>query len=147
MALIPYRRNNNGVSNYSYYDPFRMMEEMQREFFGDRRTGSISTDIRETENAYLLEADLPGFKKEDIHIDVADGALTIQAERHSQHEEKDKEGSYLRCERSYGSFSRSFNLEGVDTEGIKAAFTDGVLTLTLPKLVERKPEVRRLEIE
>ena len=144
MALIPYRRNNNVPT---YYDPFRMMEEMQREFFGDRRNGSISTDIRETEDAFVLEADLPGFKKEDIHIDVSDGALTINAERHSQHEEKDKEGSYLRCERSYGSFSRSFNMEGVDTEAIKAAFNDGVLTLTLPKLVQRKPAARRLEIE
>ena len=142
MALIPYRRDLS-----RFYDPFRMMEAMQRDFFGAQDGGSISTDIRETEDAFVLEADLPGFKKDDIHIDVADGALTIQAERHSQHEEKDKEGTYLRCERSYGSYSRSFNLEGVDTSAIKAGFADGVLTLTLPKLKAQAPASRRLEIE
>ena len=145
MSLIPYRKNSSGLANY--YDPFRMMEQMEREFFGGQRYSSFSTDIRETENAYVLEADLPGFKKEDIHIDVSDNTLTISAERNSQSEEKDKDGSYLRRERSYGSFSRSFSLEGVDEQGIKAGFTDGVLTLTMPKLVPQQPASRRLEIE
>ena len=145
MSLIPYRRNNGALSNY--YNPFRMMEQMEREFFGDQRTGSFSTDIRETDTAFVLEADLPGFKKDDIHIDISDNTLTISAERHSEHEEKDKKDNYLRCERSYGSFSRSFGLDGVDTEGIKAGFTDGVLTLTMPKLVAPQPASRRLEIE
>ena len=128
MSLIPYRRNNNSVSNY--FDPFRMMADMEREFFGDRRTGSFSTDIRETDTEYVLEADLPGFSKEDIHVDISQDTLTISAERHSQHEDKDKRGSYIRCERSYGTFERSFSLEGVDTDAIKASFTNGVLTLT-----------------
>lgn len=145
MSLIPYRKHNNSVANY--YNPFRMMEEMEREFFGDARTGSFSTDIRETDTGYVLEADLPGFKKEDINIDISDNTLTISAERHSEHEEKDKRGNYLRCERSYGSFSRSFSLDGVDTAAIKAGFADGVLTLTMPKLVEPKVTGRRLEIE
>ncbi|MBQ9412117.1 MAG: Hsp20/alpha crystallin family protein [Oscillospiraceae bacterium] len=145
MSLIPYRKNSSGLANY--YDPFRMMEQMEREFFSGQRYSSFSTDIRETENAYVLEADLPGFKKEDIHIDVSDNTLTISAERNSQSEEKDKDGSYLRRERSYGSFSRSFSLEGVDEQGIKAGFTDGVLTLTMPKLVPQQPASRRLEIE
>ena len=146
MSLIPYRRNGNAAANY-YYNPFRMMEQMEREFFGDQRSGSFSTDIRETDTGYVLEADLPGFKKDDIHIDISDNTLTISAERHSEHEEKDKKGDYLRCERSYGSFSRSFGLDGVDTEGIKAGFDNGVLTLTLPKLVAPQPSTRRLEIE
>ena len=146
MSLIPYRRNHNAaVANY--YNPFRMMEEMEREFFGDQRTGSFSTDIRETDTEYVLEADLPGFKKEDINIDITDNTLTINAERHSEHEEKDKKDNYIRCERSYGSFSRSFGLDGVDTEAIKAGFENGVLTLTMPKLVASQPSSRRLEIE
>ena len=145
MSLIPYRRNNNTIA--SYYNPFRMMEQMEREFFGGQRHSSFSTDIRETENAYVLEADLPGFKKEDIHIDISDNTLSINAERHSQHEEKDKKGDYIRCERSYGSFSRSFSLDGVDTEAIKAGFDNGVLTLTMPKLVAPQPTSRRLEIQ
>ena len=145
MSLIPYFRHNNALSGY--YDPFRMMERMEREFFGDQRTGSFSTDIRENDTEYVLEADLPGFKKEDINIDITDNTLTIRAERHSDHEEKDKQGNYLRCERSYGSFSRSFNLDGVDTEAIKAGFDNGVLTLTMPKLVAPQPTSRRLEIQ
>ena len=145
MSLIPYRKNANGLT--SFYNPFRMMEEMEREFFGDQRTGSFNTDIRETETGYVLEADLPGFRKEDINIDLTDNTLTIRAERHSEHEEKDKRGNYIRCERSYGTFTRTFSLEGVDTEGIKAGFKDGVLTLTMPRLIEPKVAGRRLEIE
>ena len=144
MNLIPYRRNSLLNNNYN---PFRMMEEMEREFFGDNRSGSFSTDIREEENGFVLEADLPGFKKEDIQIDVSDGRLTINAERHSAHEEKDQKGNYVRCERAYGKFSRSFDTTGIDTNAIKASFADGVLTLNLPKLIETKPETRRLEIE
>ncbi len=144
MSLIPYRRNTS-VSNY--FDPFRMMADMEREFFGGQRSGSFSTDIRETDSAYILEADLPGFSKEDIHVDISRDALTISAERHSQYEDQEKKSSYIRCERSYGSYERSFSLEGVDTDAIKAAFTNGVLTLTLPKRVEPKVVGRRLEIE
>jgi HSP20 family protein len=144
MSLIPYRRNS---ALNTVFDPFRMMDEMEREFFGDRRSGSFSTDIRETDTEYVLDADLPGFLKDDIHVDVSDDTLTISAERHSEHEDKAKRGSYLRCERSYGSYVRTFSLEGVDTEGIKAAFNNGVLTLHLPKRVEPKVVGRRLEIE
>ena len=145
MSLIPYHRNANGVANY--FNPFRMMEDMEHEFFGDRRTGSFSTDIRETEDGYVLEADLPGFRKEDIHVDIADNTLTISAERHSAHEDKEKKGDFVRWERAYGSFSRSFSLDGVDTEGIKAAFQDGVLTLNMPRGVDPQVIGRRLEIE
>lgn len=143
MSLIPYRRSS--VSNY--LDPFRMMADMEREFFGDRKSGSFSTDIRETDTEYVLEADLPGFSKDDIHVDISQDTLTISAERHSQYEDADKKGSYIRCERSYGSYARSFSLEGVDTEAIKASFTNGVLTLNMPKRVEPKVVGRRLEIE
>ena len=144
MSLIPYRRNNS-VSNF--FDPFRMMSDLEREFFGARQSGSFNTDIRETDTEYVLEADLPGFNKEDIHVDINQDTLTISAERHSPHEDQAQKGSYIRCERSYGSYERSFNLEGVDTEAIKAAFANGVLTLTMPKRVEPRVVGRRLEIE
>ena len=78
---------------------------------------------------------------------MEDGYLTIRAERHSEAEEKDKKGNYIRCERSYGSFSRSFDLTGINADQIKASYADGVLKLNLPKLEAQKPEVRRLEIE
>ena len=143
MFLTPYSRRNS----VSVYDPFRAIEDMEREFFGERKTGSFSTDIRDTSNEYVLEADLPGFKKDDINVDISDGRLTISAERHSEFEQKDKKGNYVRCERSYGSFSRSFDTQGIDTDAISASFTDGVLTLTLPKIIETRPASRKLEIQ
>ena len=108
---------------------------------------SVKADIQEDGDNFVLEADLPGFKKEDIHVDVADDRLTVSAERHSNYEDKDKKGNYLRCERSYGSYARSFDISGIDAAGIKAAYADGVLRVTLPKQKEVPASSRRLEIE
>lgn len=143
MFLTPYSRRNS----VNVYDPFRAIEDMEREFFGERRTGSFSTDIRDAGSEYVLEADLPGFSKDDINVDISDGRLTISAERHSGYEQKDQKGSYVRCERSYGRFSRSFDTQGIDTDAISASFNDGVLKLTLPKIIETKPASRKLEIQ
>ena len=142
MYLTPYQRHH-GIDRYN---PFQAMEEMERRFFGSNELASFKTDIRENGDEYVLEADLPGFKKEDINIDVEDNRMTITASRHSEFEEKDKQGNYIRCERSYGNFSRSFDMTGIDTERLSAGFTDGVLTLHMPKLVETKPTARKLEI-
>ena len=130
------------------YDPFRDMAEMENRLFGGGacELSGIRTDIQDKGDHYLMEADLPGFRKEDIHIDVSDGTMTITAERHSEHEEKDKKGSYVRCERSYGSYRRSFDLDGIDENGLQAAYADGVLKLTLPKAKEQKPETRQVKI-
>lgn len=139
FGLTPFR------SNYvSAYDPFKEMEEFERRFFG-QRTPAMKTDIRETENAYILEADLPGFTREDVHAEIKDGYLTIRAEHKSETEDKNE--TYLRRERSYGSFSRTFDLDGIDAEAITASFKDGVLTLELPKLTPKAEEARRLEIQ
>ena len=87
------------------------------------------------------------FEREDINIELDDTYLTIQAERKSETEEKDKKGNYVRRERSYGSFSRSFDVSGIDVSAIKASYQDGVLKLVLPKKEEIVPAARRLEIE
>ncbi len=138
------------------YDPFREMEELERAFFGGRPFAGersyaglteFKTDIQDKGDSFLLEADLPGFKKEDIHVDLDGETMTISAERHSEHEEKDKEGSYLRCERSYGSFQRSFDVSGIEESAIKAEYTDGVLRLTMPKKQQTVSSARRLEIQ
>ena len=89
---------------------------------------------------------MPGFKKEDINIELNDGSLTIRAERRNEVEEKG-EGGYLRQERSYGAFSRTFGTEGVDVNAMQAKFTDGVLTLHMPKLIPAASNTRRIEIE
>ena len=98
-------------------------------------------------NYYLLEADLPGFDKKDIQLDINGDTLTIHAERHSKVEEKDKKDKVIRVERSYGSYSRQFDISAVDAENIKAKYDNGVLQLTLPKKEKVLPEGRRLEIE
>ena len=115
--------------------------------YGKHAKHLLRTDVRETEDAIEADIDLPGFKKEDIHVDVADDRLTVSAERHSNYEDKDKKGNYLRCERSYGSYARSFDISGIDAAGIKAAYADGVLRVTLPKQKEVPASSRRLEIE
>lgn len=150
FELRPYTRRNN----VSYYNPFREMEEFEKKFFSDPffTSGSDSltefkTDIKDNGDSYLLEADLPGFAKEDIKLDIDGDCLTISAERHSEHEEKDKKGKYVRCERSYGSYSRSFDVSGINTDEIKAKYDNGVLKLTMPKKETVLPASRRLEIE
>ena len=141
--LVPYTRRNS----VSTFNPFHDFDELERAFFSDRSLGEFKTDIRDNGDSFVLEADLPGFNKDDIHVDLSDNSLTITAERHSDFEQKDKKGNYVRCERSYGSYARSFNTDGIDTANIKAAYTDGVLRLTLPKQQQILPASRRLEIE
>jgi HSP20 family protein len=137
------RRNPEG--GVRRYDPFRMMDAFFAEpfgrVFGENRLADFRTDIRDEGDSYLLEADLPGFDKKDIRLDLNGDILTIHAERHTE------EKNYLRCERSYGSYSRSFDISQVDAEGIKAKYKDGVLRLTLPKKQETLPASRQLEIE
>lgn len=143
MFLTPYRRANE----LNVFNPFKAMDEFERRFFGENSIAEFKTDIREQDGSIILEADLPGFKKEDIHIDLENGCMTISAERKNESEEKDNNGNFIRRERSYGSFSRSFDTTGIDTDNIKAAFENGVLTLTMPKVTELPPSSRRLEIE
>lgn len=148
FELRPYRKNN------SLYNPFRDMDEFEKQFFGSPSDffgngllDEFKTDIKDEGDRYTLEADLPGFDKKDIHLDINGDTLTVSAERHSEHEEKDKKGKYVRCERSYGSYSRSFDLSGVKSDEITAKYEDGVLKLNMPKKENTLPEARRLEIE
>lgn len=140
-------RNHSDMTAYNAYNPFRVLEDMERSFWKDNSMAELKTDIRDKGSEYLLEVDLPGFKKEDIHVDLDNECLTITAERHSEFEDNDKKNNFVRCERSYGSFTRSFDMTGVDTEQIKGAFENGVLKLTLPKLKESSPIVRSISIE
>ena len=142
FGLTPYTRRNN----VAYYDPFRELENFEKAFFGSGEMPTFKTDIRDAGKAFELEADLPGFKKEDIKIDIHGDRLTISAERKNENDEKDDTGNYVYRERSYGAYSRSFDLTGIRAEDITASYTDGVLKLELPKQEETKPEPRRLEI-
>ena len=139
FELIPFTRHVN------VYDPFRAFDEMQRSFFNDNSSLSFRTDVIDTGDAYKLDAELPGFKKEDISIDVEDDCLTISVQR--KVEDEDKRPNYIKRERVYGSFSRSFDVSGIEVDQIQAAYQDGILTLTMPKKVEVKPASRKLEIK
>ena len=151
FELRPYRRQRNQLS----YNPFREMEDFERRFFeepfgGFFENGDLSefkTDIRDEGDSYLLEADLPGFDKKDIHLDLSGNTLTIYAERHSEHEQKDKKDKYVRVERSYGRYSRQFDVSAIDAEKITAKYENGVLRLTMPKKQQTLPEAKHLEIE
>ena len=141
FELRPYHNNQ-------LWNPFADMERMMNsDFFSSRDLAAFKTDITDEGDNCELKADLPGFKKEDIHVDVADDRLTVTAERHSNFEDKDKKNKYVRCERSYGTYARSFDISGIDAKAIKAAYSDGVLRVTLPKQKEVPASSRRLEIE
>jgi HSP20 family protein len=100
-------------------------------------------DLVESDDHYLLRADLPGMKQEDVAIEFNDGTLTISGERKAEYERKEK--GFFRLERSFGRFSRSLTLpEGVDPERIQASFHEGVLDVRIPKPDQRKP--RRIEV-
>ena len=143
FEMIPFTRSR-GVD---LYRPFRDLEELERSLFANAGTSAFHTDIRDAGDAYVLESDLPGMKKEDIHIDIDGDRLSISAQRNASKEERDENSGYIRCERSFGSFSRSFDISGIRAEGITAAYEDGVLKLTLPKQTQAVPAARRLEIQ
>ena len=121
------------------------MERLEKAFFGDSTQPAVfRTDISDNGEAYVVESDLPGVNKEDIDINIGDGILTVKAER--RYESSDESApKYLRRERAYGSFERSFNISDIDAEKIDAEFKNGVLVLTLPKKLPEAPKSRRLE--
>ena len=141
FEIIPYV-NRRAMS----YDPFRIFDDMERRFFASTAPAAMNfrTDVSDIGEAYKLEAELPGFKKEDISIEIENGFLTINAEHKSDSEENNP--NYIRRERYYGSFKRRFDVSAVEADAIEASYADGVLTLNLPKKQPVKPEVRRLEI-
>ena len=112
---------------------------------GNLTSWAPSVDIYETEQELVVKSDLPDVKPEDLDIRVENNILTIRGER--KFEKKVSEDKYLRVERAYGSFSRSFSLANtVNTEAIKADYKDGVLTLTIPKREEAKPKQIKVQV-
>ena len=113
----------------------RDMKKLQRKSYGHRAGNMMKTDVKESDAAYELEMDLPGFKKEDVKVSLDDGYLTISAEKGlDQNEEEKKSGKYIRRERYVGACERSFYVgEDVTRDDIKGEFKHGILKLTIPK--------------
>ena len=124
--------NNSVFDNFDNWMDFSFPSFNQR-LYGASSSQLMKTDVKETDKDYEVSIDLPGFKKEDIHVDVDGDTMTIRAERHSEHEDQDKKGNYVRCERSYGSYQRAFDISGVEVADISAQYNDGVLKLNMPK--------------
>lgn len=154
FSMVPVRTNRHVAvrNNENYFNPFS--DDFFRAFFGeDFANGMLSAerplkvDIRDEGDRYLLEADMPGVSRENVHVDVNDGVMTISAEVNESKESTDN-GRYVYRERRYGRTSRAFNLDGIREEDITAEFKDGVLRLNLPK-VEAQPKLagRTIEIQ
>lgn len=142
--LMPSILSDNFFDNW-------MDTPFEREFFGRKSpvySGHVDqmmrTDIREADGGYELDMDLPGFKKEDIKVQLQDGYLTVSASRNTDNDKKDENGKYIRRERYAGTVSRSFYVgEYVTESDIHAKFENGILKLSIPKKEEKPVEEKK----
>lgn len=137
--LIPFEQRSRNL--FDYFD------KMNRDFFGDmdKELSPCRTDILDKGDKFILKADMPGFNKEDIHINIEGDMLTLTAE-HSEDTNTDNQG-FVRRERRYGSLSRSFDISNIAADRITANYEKGVLELELPKQEKALPPTRQIEIK
>lgn len=130
-------------------DPFEMMVPQSRNpLYGKHAKNLMKTDVRETEDSYELDIDLPGFKKDEITVEVKNGCLNISAAKGLDKEEKDKDGKYIRQERYAGSCSRSFYIGNeIDPAAVTAKFENGILQISVPKASRQLPAKSTVEIK
>lgn len=144
--MVPFRKNNNSIAKRGDYFNQLFDNFFNDDFFAPMTNfgNSFRVDLKETENEYVVEADLPGINKEAINIEYENNYLTVSAKREETIENKDN--NYVRRERSYGQFSRRFYIDNVNEEKIDASFKDGVLKITLPKLEKVIMNKRKIDI-
>lgn len=138
FGMIPFRKNNNSLNRGNGFgDFFDNFFSDSDDFFAPmvfNNSSNFNVDLKEDENSYTVEADLPGIKKEDIALDYENNYLTISAKRDETVEDKNKNnGNYVRRERRYGEFKRSFYIDNIDETNVDAQFNNGVLKITLAK--------------
>ena len=109
--------------------------------------GDFRTDITEEKDKYVLEAELPGFKREDINIDVEDDRLVITAKTSSETTESGEKKNYVHRERRSATYQRSFSISNIATEAITASYNDGILTLNLPKMLPKESAARKITVQ
>lgn len=144
--------------NITRWEPFREIEDMFRQYspffarpLARREAGDVMewtpvADISETDKEFLIKAELPEVKKEDVKVTLQDGAITISGER--KHEKKQKGENEIRVESFYGTFSRTFALpDNIDAKGIRAESKDGVLRVHVPKLEGAKSTAKQIEVK
>lgn len=135
FGITPYERN--GLNSFFDFD---------KDFFGSPIARHFSTDIRDENDRYVLECEMPGFEKDDIKIDVNGGILTLFAQRDNSND-KERSGEYIRRERNFTSCRRSFDISNVNEDAIDASYSNGILKLVLPKKENEKPQTRQIEIK
>lgn len=150
FGLVPFERKGRGVQrrNGDYFD----IDSIFENFFNDavlpsfyRTSSQMKVDIRETKKEFILEAELAGFCKDDVHIDATNDRLTISVKGKEQKEEA--ENVYVRKERKALSMERSFAISNIATDKISAKMENGILTVTLPKVEQAQPETRKIDIK
>lgn len=138
----------------SFRSPFREMDLLARAFFDEpffsekAKIVPFKTDVRKTENGYLLEAELPGFNKEEIAIALEGDVLTIKAEHKEEEKEEkdDKTEKFVRIERNHSSFERRFDVSEIDTDKIDAKYENGILILNMPTREPVAPPSRQIAV-
>lgn len=135
--LTGYNRSNNALDFFE-----NAFDDFFRPLFYDEKFDSMKTDIKETPNAYELDVEMPGFDKEDISVSVENGYMTIRAEKKEKEESGKEEKRYVRKERSV-SCQRSYYIGDTEEDTIKAKYENGLLTVTVPKKEEKKPEGKK----
>ena len=146
-SLIPFNKKSNRLMGPGFGDFYGMLDDFFSEDLTPKRSlvsDTFKVDVVEKENEYVIEADLPGIKKEEVSLDIHDGQLRISVQREEKIEEEQK--NYIHKERRYSSMSRGIYLGDATPDSIKAKLDNGVLTITVPKAP--KQEVKsRIEIE
>ena len=146
MAITLWRRRRPFEGLTGWFNDFDTW--FDRDFLEDitERNWLPAVDVEEKDGKYLIKADLPGMKKEDIHIELKNGYLKLKGERRSEHE--DKKENYHRIERTYGSFERNFRVpEGLTEKDVKARYHDGVLELSIPTPKTVTPKAIDIKVE
>lgn len=145
--MVPFRRNNNSITKRGDYFNQLFDNFFDDDFFAPSNyiSNSFRVDLKETDDEYMIEADLPGINKDAIDISYENNYITISAKRNDSKE--DKKDNYVRRERRYGEFKRSFYIDNVNENNINAEFKDGVLKVSLPKKDKDITSRRKIDIK
>ncbi|MGM0436947.1 MAG: Hsp20/alpha crystallin family protein [Bacillota bacterium] len=144
--LVPFRNRRRGEVEEREEDPFNsLVNEFFSDAFNALDTKSFKTDVKETDENYIIESELPGLSKDDINIEITDDYLTISAQNEEKIEEENE--NYIRRERRTGSFQRVFQIDNVKEEEIDAKYENGILEVTLPKKEKKTPKKKTIDIK
>ena len=146
--MLPSIFGENLFDDFFDDDFMRSMWNRRNPLYGKHAKNLMKTDVRETDTTYEVDIDLPGFKKDEIDVDLKDGYLTISATKGLDKDEKDKKGKYIRQERYAGALRRSFYVGDIESKDVSAKYEDGILKISLPKEAKKQlPKTTTIAIE